>query len=310
MGEWSKKVGEYGEGIVEKFLSIVGWSNPSKGLTISCSMSNGEHKNQNDCSVKTHGIDFLYSYMNPLVDGQLKNVIISSKYSMLKYPNSPTQQFKWFMTDLVNTIECFDDSNIKAEILEPFSCSSIDDVGVLFWLNGDDNSNDDLISVVSSTRFDMLRNATIYIVDNKRICFILEVMKYIKTLSTFSYSFYYPSTGQNINPQNRANTGSILPVEYFNSSVIPIKLENINNSKETCLFLATIDSFEKDTFMRLMGLAKDLCTNLAGQVIIAFPDYNELVDGTMVSTSKQGFQDADFTKTVRVVNYNNPLFAL
>ena len=135
-------------------------------------------------------------------------------------------------------------------------------------------------------------------------------MKYIKTLSTFSYSFYYPSTGQNINPQNRANTGSILPVEYFNSSVIPIKLENINNSKETCLFLATIDSFEKDTFMRLMGLAKDLCTNLAGQVIIAFPDYNELVDGTMVSTSKQGFQDADFTKTVRVVNYNNPLFAL
>ena len=101
-----------------------------------------------------------------------------------------------------------------------------------------------------------------------------------------------------------------MPVEYFNSSVIPIKLENINNSKETCLFLATIDSFEKDTFMRLMGLAKDLCTNLAGQVIIAFPDYNELVDGTMVSTSKQGFQDADFTKTVRVVNYNNPLFAL
>lgn len=63
MGEWSKKVGEYGEGIVEKFLSIVGWSNPSKGLTILCSMSNGEHKNQKNDSVKTHGIDFLYSYI-------------------------------------------------------------------------------------------------------------------------------------------------------------------------------------------------------------------------------------------------------
>ena len=163
MGEWSKKVGEYGEDVVEKFLSIVGWSNPSKGLTIHCSKNNGEHKNQNNDSVRTHGIDFLYSYMNPLVDGQLKNVIISSKYSTSKYPDSPTQQLKWFMTDLINTMECFDDSDIKSEILETFSCSSIDDVGVLFWLNGDNNSNDDLISVVSSTRFDTLRNATIYI---------------------------------------------------------------------------------------------------------------------------------------------------
>ena len=230
---------------------------------------------------------------------------------MSKYPNSPNQQFKWYMTDLINTMECFDGSDIKTEIIEPFSCSSIDDVGVLFWLNGDDNSNDDLISSVSSTRFDVLRNATVYIVDNKRIGFILEVMRYTKTLSsTFRYSFYYPSTGQNINPQNRANTGPILPVEYLNASVIPIKLENINNSKETCLFLVTIDDFEKDTFMRLMGLAKDLCTNLVGQVIIGFPDYNELEHKIIVSTSKQGFQDVDFTKTVSVINYINPLHAL
>ena len=136
-------------------------------------------------------------------------------------------------------------------------------------------------------------------------------MKYIKTLSsTFRYSFYYPSTGQNVNPQNRANTGSILPVEYLNTSVIPIKLESINNSKETCLFLATIDNFEKDTFMRLMGLAKDLGTNLVGQVIIGFPDYKELEHKIVVSTSKQGFQDVDFTKTISVINYINPLHAL
>ena len=46
MGEWSKKIGEYGENVVEEFLFIVGWSNLSKGLTISCSMNNGEHRNQ------------------------------------------------------------------------------------------------------------------------------------------------------------------------------------------------------------------------------------------------------------------------
>lgn len=87
MGEWSKKIGEHGENIVEKFLSIIGWLEPVKGITMPCSMLNGEHKNDKGESVKTHGIDFMYSYINPLIDGQLNNVIISSKYSMEKYPN-------------------------------------------------------------------------------------------------------------------------------------------------------------------------------------------------------------------------------
>lgn len=33
-----KKIGEYGEDVVEKFLSIIGWHEPVKGITIPCSM--------------------------------------------------------------------------------------------------------------------------------------------------------------------------------------------------------------------------------------------------------------------------------
>ena len=113
MGEWSKKIGEYGENVVEKFLSTIGWCEPLKGITMQCSMLNGEHKNDKGESVKTHGIDFLYSYINPLVDGQLNNIVISSKYSMEKYPSCPTQKFKWFMTDLINTMQCFGCSEKK-----------------------------------------------------------------------------------------------------------------------------------------------------------------------------------------------------
>ena len=58
MGEWSKKIGEHGENIVEKFLSIIGWLEPVKGITMPCSMLNGEHKKRKGESVKTHGIDF------------------------------------------------------------------------------------------------------------------------------------------------------------------------------------------------------------------------------------------------------------
>ena len=90
----------------------------------------------------------------------------------------------------------------------------------------------------------------------------------------------------------------------------PIKLEKKSNNKDISLFLATIDHFEADEFMRLMGLAKDISTNLVGEVIIAFPDYDQLKHSNVVNELKQGFQDADFTKTVSVINYINPINAL
>lgn len=173
MGEWSKKIGEYGEDVVDKFLSVVGWHDLAKGNQINCSKLNGEHVNQRGETVHTHGIDFLFSYMSPLIDGQLNNIVISSKFKTSKYPNSPTTEFKWFMTDLINMLECFDYSELKESVLSNYQYSNINDVGMLFWLNNQEDSTDDLISIVSSSRFDLLKNNTIYIMDNKRVGFIL-----------------------------------------------------------------------------------------------------------------------------------------
>lgn len=308
MGEWSKKIGEYGEKVVEQFFSVIGWNDLQKGNSIPC-LNSKKHLNEKGNPKETHGIDFLYSYINPLVSGQLTNVIVSSKFKTTKYPNSPTKLFKDFMDDLVTTIECFDGSLLKNNIVSGFSCSSINDVGILFWLNNQQDSDDDLIMTVSSARIiDTQMNNAVYIMDNKRVAFILEVMKYIKTKTDkFKYSFYYPNTGQNINPQARQNIGAILPVEYLNSSIIPIKLENKDNPKETCLFLATLDNFEEEDLMRLIGLAKDITTDLVGDVIIAFPDYQELNHENIVTIAKQKFQVPEFTKIINVVNFNNSL---
>ena len=307
MGEWSKKIGEYGENVVERFLSVVGWNDPAKGIEINCSKSDGEHKNKDGKAVHTHGIDFLYSYMNPLVDGQLNNVIISSKFKIEKYPNSPTKLFKEFFEDLVNTMECFDTSEQKNRIIEMQNqFSSINDVGVLFWLNNQKDSKDDLISNISNATIDFEMDKTIYIMDNKHVAFILDLISYINATNKYNYSFFYPSTGQNINPISRNDNGTVLPVEYFNSSIIPIRLENKNNHNEVSFFLGSIDDFDQDCFMRLMGLSKDLSKHLTGKVIIGFPDYNDLEHKNTVSLSKQGFEDSNFAKTVSAINYHNP----
>lgn len=308
MGEWSKKIGEYGENVVEKFLSVIGWDNPAKGIQIKCSKQNEEHKNKEGKPVHTHGIDFLYSYMSPLVDGQLNNIIISSKYKTEKYPNSPTNLFKEFFEDLVNTVDCFDSSEQKNQVLEDnHQFSSINDVGVLFWLNNQKDSNDDLISVIANARIDRAMDTTIYIMDNKHVAFILDLISYIKASNKYNYSFFYPSTGQNINPISRTDNGTILPVEYINSSIIPIRLENKNNPNEVIFLVGSIDGFDQDVFKRLMGLAKDMAKHLTGEVIIGFPDYNDLNHKNTVSITKQGFDDVDFAKTVSVVNYHNQL---
>ncbi|MGI5102391.1 GapS4a family protein [Treponema vincentii] len=305
MGEWSKRIGEYGENLVEKILSVVGWTDLQKGIEIKC--SNEEHTNTKGKPLKTHGIDFLYSYLSPLVDGQLNNVIISSKFQAKKYPNNPTAKFKDFMKDLIHTIDCFDNSTQKENVIQGFNFTSVNSVGVLFWLNNDETSTDDLIAKVAAARLDAIRDNSIYIIDNKRACFILTVMSFVKSNPKYKYSFWYPSTGRNVNPQERPDTGTFLPVEYLNSSIIPIKLENKDNHKETCLLLASVDNFETDECIRLMGLAKDISKNLVGEVILAFPDYNELKHKNDSNQAKQSFEDKSFTDTVKVKNYKDIL---
>lgn len=309
MGEWSKKIGEYGEDVIEKFFRIIGWIDMTKGVDIPC--VNEDHLNGEGNKRTSHGVDFVFSYMNPLVSEQLDNVLISAKYKTKKYPNSPTADFKEYMNDLVMALECYDFSELKNNVLSGFESSTINDAGILVWLNNHPDSEDDFLSSVSSSRImNSYLNRSIFILDNKRVAFLLEVMKYIKTKSDkYNYSFYYPNTGRNINPVSRENNGNILPLEYLNSSIIPIKLVNKYNDKEKSLVLASIENFEEEDLIRLIGLSKDISTELVGEVIIAFPDYDELNHEVSVTQAKQKFQSQEYTKNVQVVNFMNPLNA-
>jgi hypothetical protein len=58
MGEWSKKIGEYGEKVVENFFEVIGWSDLSKGIESPC-INGKNHLNDKGNPKQTHGIDFL-----------------------------------------------------------------------------------------------------------------------------------------------------------------------------------------------------------------------------------------------------------
>ncbi len=230
MGEWSKKVGEAGEKIVEEFFEKIGWSDSQKNLSINCAKQ-PKHGDKGK-KRKTHGIDFLFSYKSSLIDRILEHLIISSKFTDKEYPANPITKFKEHFKDLAQTIECFKGSHECQELNNSFSgVEGAHHTGVLFWLSNDKNSYDDLISKVSGSQISgKFSYESIYLVDNHRVAFLYDTITYIeKKYPGAEFDFFYPATGKNNDPYNLESGGDILPVQYINTSVLPIKL-NINNN--------------------------------------------------------------------------------
>jgi hypothetical protein len=291
MGEKSKLIGEYGEKSVQNFLKLVGWVEPLKNLQFKC--NNVEHLNDKGNPKQTHGIDFMYSYLSPLVDGVLNKVHISSKYTDKPYPNSPNAKLKDYCQDIITAVDCFDKSEKSRDIIKnKRDFSTIENSAVLFWLSSDPDTYFDLISKVNNLRvsFDSVCEK-LYIVDNKRIDFIYKAVSFCKgSFTNHDTSFFYPDTGKNINPISKMYYGKVLPVEYINSSILPVRIEETNTGL-TSLVILSIDAFDKEDLKRLMDLAQRLNQSWTGKVIIAFSEYNEVRFQEDVQLVKSMFDD-------------------
>ncbi len=298
MGEWSKKVGDVGEDIVKEFLSIIGWSDIQKGVELPCTLQ--KH------SKSTHGIDYFLSLESQLIHRTLDHLVISVKFTSVPYPSPPATKFKEHFGDLARTIECFKKSQLRKD--SNLAASSIDqsrDIGVLFWLSNDEQSYTDVISKVATTRrIEDYNYDVIYLVDNNRISFIYDTVKHLRsTYSESKVEFFYPNTGQNYNPSSRETAGSVMPVEYVNASILPLKITNSDGSKS--LVLSSVEEFHKDRLRRLIGLAQDISLDFTSSTLILFPDFNNLRHSNDVQASKTGFKDKDFTKNITVGCYRN-----
>ena len=146
---------------------------------------------------------------------------------------------------------------------------------------------------------------SIYIVDNKRIDFIYRCLKYAKSKFTNSdITFFYPDTGKNIIPTTKKNFGKILPIEYINSSILPLRIEE-ELTKTTTLALYTIEPFDIKDLKRLISLSKELSKSWPSKIVILFPDYNEVRNSSEVRIAKSAFEEETFTDQISVESYND-----
>jgi hypothetical protein len=67
--------------------------------------------------------------------------------------------------------------------------------------------------------------------------------------------------------------------------------------------LCTNENFEEDELMKLMGLAKNIGSNLQTNTILAFPDYNKLNHEQIVIHCKQMFSENTFANKLDVESF-------
>jgi hypothetical protein len=304
MGEWSRRVGEVGEEIVGEFFELIGWGDAQRSLTVQC-MKPDRHGSSSRPNT-THGIDYLFSCESKLLSRTLDHLVVSVKYTSGPYPSNPNTKFKEHFLDLSKTIECFRRSVIRQSSSSQFS--GVDngrDIGVLFWLSNDTTNSDDILHTISSARgVDEYNYGTIYVVDNKRVSFIYDTLKYLSLNRRDSVvEFLYPNTGGNYNPISKETAGKVLPVEFLNAGILPLKLTNPDGSKTAIISL--IDGFSRDHLKRLMGLACEITSDFAKETLILFPDFDRLIHENQVSEAKSSFRNKKFTETVNVLSYQS-----
>lgn len=297
MGEFSKRIGDVGEEIVVDFLALVGWHQPVRNIDIPSIDPEKHEKN-------SHGIDAYFHYKSPMISRTLENILISVKYSKDKYPNAPVEKFKSHYRDLGMAIESFKKSEIRANTINSRSdFETTFDRGVIFWLNNVDDDSFDLLEKLSKLEAPKdFNHDGIFLVDNKKIEFFFKAIEFAKRkYPNKEIQFTYFSTGLN-NDNDTPKNGSIMPVQYLGSNILPMRVQT--DTDKNTLILCSRENFEEEELIKLIGLAKNITANYQSNTIIAFPDYNRLQHEQLVNNAKLIVEEASFTNTLSVENFN------
>ncbi len=297
MGEFSKRIGDVGEEIVVDFLALIGWHQPVRNFDIPSIDPEKHEKN-------THGIDGYFHYKNPMISRTLENVLFSVKYSKDKYPNAPVEKFKSYYRDLGMAIESFKKSELRARTINSRSdFEATFDRGIIFWLNNVDDDSFDLLEKLSKLEAPKdFNHDGIFLVDNKKIEFFFKAIEFAKRkYPAKEIEFTYFGTGLN-NDNETPKNGTIMPVQYLGSNILPMRVQT--EADKNTLILCSRENFEEEELIKLIGLAKNITANYQSNTIITFPDYNRLQHEQLVDNAKLIVEEASFTKTLTVENFN------
>lgn len=289
-GEKSKKSGEIGEKLANKLLGIMGWKNTLHNISIECHTPT--HLNQDGNRRISHGEDQIFLYHNPFHDDRTDIVHVSVKNHLGAYAKGQTlkTQFKGHLKELLETIECAKFSPELKALSNAFQSKKVKGhAGLLIWLQNDDSQLErGIISEISNVRLDSEFNTPVYVVDNARATFLLNVTDSLKRLSDGgAYEFYYPRIGTSLTvDENRR--GKILPLELLGSDIIP-SLIRVREKFELVVFAN--EKFNQSSYERMAAYGLNFGNGLVDKIHIGMEDFNPAQDQATAQLCRMAFHN-------------------
>lgn len=205
--------------------------------------------------------------------------------------------------DIAFASECYPSCEIAKQKISGTNkkvCSSL-----IFWIdrNRDDGrENESVVDKIGSFHFrEECHYDTVALIDNNRAQFLYTAINFAKKqYGEDNCKFFYINTGLNNANLSRKYSGSIIPFEYLNSDVLPMAINQDNKNK---LLLLVKDKFCKEYLRRLIGLAQEITSDWAANIVIAFPNFNKFEDEEIVKSCKADFEDSSFTDKITVITY-------
>jgi hypothetical protein len=199
-------------------------------------------------------------------------------------------------------IESFKKSELRHTTISTRSgFETVFDRGIIFWINNVTDLQHDLIQKLTSIEIPKdFHHDGIFLVDNDKVEFIYDSITFVKGMfPRESFEFTYFNTGFN-GDDSIARSGPIMPVQYFASNILPMKVQA--SELEKCLVICSREGFDSNELIKLVGLAKNITSDFQAKTIIAFPDYDQIRHEPAVKAAIQTFETAP---PVLVANYNS-----
>lgn len=287
-GEKSKKSGEIGEKLANELLDIMGWKNTLQNISIECHTPT--HLNADGNPRISHGEDQIFLYHSPFHDDRTDIVHVSVKNHLGAYAKGQTlkTQFKGHLKELLETIECAKNSPELKLLSNAFQTKKIKThVGLLIWLQNDDSDLErGIISEISNARLDSEFSTPVYVVDNARATFLLNVTDSLKRLANGgSFEFYYPKIGTALTvDENRR--GKILPLELLGSDIMPA-LVRVGGKLELVVFAN--EKFTQESYERMIAYGLNFGSGLVDKIHIGMEDFNPAQDQNAARLARMAF---------------------
>ena len=145
---------------------------------------------------------------------------------------------------------------------------------------------------------------SIYLVDNRKATFIFSSIKTAQSqYPGVRVKFLFPHTGLNNISEDLVLYGEILPIQYVNTSLLPVVIE-LGNLVKILIFCD--DEFDTEYLKRVIWFAHKI-SGLASEIEIFFNNYDATRDEANANRIKSYFQASSLTAKIKIksINYFN-----